>query len=214
MGLKNTREDKIYASVLADGLIHVEVPEDTEGAVKRDYETSDGKTGTKWEHVYNELSGKISSIAFFDGDFGKSLQITVEDPDGGKPIMLSLGTMSGYGEDVMKKLPSVDLTKEVTFAPYSFKDDKGKSKKGITVLQDGNKIKNFYYDDVEKVNINGFPVPPTPKKGKALTTDEWKMYFMQARIFLVDETEKIFANIVTDTDVEKSADPDLEFEQF
>lgn len=214
MGLKKTREDKIYASVLADGMIHVEVPEGTEGAVKRDYETSDGKTGSKFEHTYDELSGKVSSISFYDGDFGKSLQITVEDADGGKPIMLSLNTASSYGEDVMKKLPNVDLEKEVSFIPYSFTDDKGKKKKGMTIKQDGEKIGNYYYDAENNKNLHDFPKPPTPKKGKVLTTDEWKMYFLQTRIFLIDETEKTFAHLLTATDVEKGSDVDIEYDNF
>lgn len=214
MGLKKTREDKIYASVLADGMIHVEVPEGTEGAVKRDYETSDGKTGSKFEHTYDELSGKVSSISFYDGDFGKSLQITVEDADGGKPIMLSLNTSSSYAEDVMKKLPNVDINNEVSFIPYSFTDDKGKKKKGMTLKQNGEKIGNYYYDAENKKNLHDFPTPPTPKKGKSLTTDEWKMYFMQTRIFLIEETEKTFASLITETDVEKTDDAEIEYDNF
>lgn len=213
MGLKKTHEDRIYASVLADGLIHVEVPEDTEGAIKREYETSDGKTGTKFEHVYDELSGKISSIAFFDGDFGKSLQITFTDGNE-KPIMLSLNTSSSYGEDVMKKLPNVAIAQEVTFKPYSFTDDNGKKKKGITVMQNGEKITNYYYDAENKKNVHDFPVPPKPKKGKVLSTDEWKLYFMSTRMFLIEQIEETFANLITETDVEKAEDPDLKFEEF
>ena len=36
-----------FISILADGKFHETVKEGTEGAVEREYETSDGKTGKK-----------------------------------------------------------------------------------------------------------------------------------------------------------------------
>ena len=79
MALKNTRADNQFVSILADGTLRMPVPEFTEGAVTREYETSDGKTGTKHEMVYTELSGMITKIAFFEGEYGKLLQLTIED---------------------------------------------------------------------------------------------------------------------------------------
>ncbi len=74
MALKNNQREGKFVSILADGKMHMTVPEGTEGAVKRDYETSDGKKGTKHELVYTELSGMIEKIEFYEGDFGKSSQ--------------------------------------------------------------------------------------------------------------------------------------------
>ncbi len=196
MALENTREDKIYASVLSDGKIHVTVPDGTEGAVVRTYEISDvktgtKKTGTKTELVYNQLSGHISDISFYDGDFGKNLVVTVGEP-GDKPVALTLGTASNFGEDLMKKIPAIDLEQSVILAPYSFEDDKGKKRKGITVTQNGSKVANYFYDPETKENLHDYPMPPKGKKGKPLSTDEWKMYFTQCRIFLVDYIEERF----------------------
>lgn len=190
MALKNTKEDSIFASVLADGKIHVTVPEGTEGAVIRKYKTSDGKEGSKTEKVYSELIGKITKIDFYEGDYGRQLQVMVTD-NNDKPVVLSLSTSSNYGEDMMKKLINVDLTKTVKIVPYSFVDDKKKNKKGITIWQhikdDGKaeKIKNYFYDEDEKKNINGFPEPKKLKK--PLTTDQWKLYFGEVREFLVEK---------------------------
>lgn len=184
MALKNSREEQIYASVLADGLIHVAVDKETPGAKLREYETSDGKKGEKWELQYTELDGMIGKLSFFDGDFGKSLQILITDGEE-KPVVLSLSTASSYGEDVLKKLPNIDQSRPVRFVPYSFEEG-GKRKKGITIWQDGKKIQNFFYDAEKKEVTNGYPTAPVPKKGKTISTDEWKVYFGQARLFLVD----------------------------
>lgn len=189
MSLKNTQEEKIFASVLADGKIHVTVPEGTEGAVKREYETSTGEKGFKWEHVYTQLAGIIEKIEFYEGDYGVSLQLTVVDGEE-KPVVLSLPTASNYGEDVMKKLLNIDLALPVVLSPFSFEDEKGKSRKGVSVVQNEKKIQNYFYDFHKKENINGYPEPKKNKGGKPLSKDQWKMYFMEARLFMIDKIKE------------------------
>lgn len=186
--LKNTKTDNIYVSILADGMLHAPSTEDTEGAVRRDYETSSGEKGTKWEHVYSELTGKISKVAFREGDFGLQLQVTFED-EGNKPIVLSVNTQSNFGEDIMKKLPNVDMEKAVKLVPYSFKDEKGKTKRGVTIYQDEQKIQSFYYDPETKKPLHGYPVAKLPKvkKGEKVPTSFWKLFYLQANAFLVED---------------------------
>lgn len=185
------KEDKIFASVLADGAIHIECDEGDEGAKKRDYETSDGKVGTKFEKVYSEISGIINKISFYEGTFGKSLQLEIVD-EGQEPITLSLSTNSNYGEDMMKKLPNLNLKERVVLAPYSFIDEKtGKNRKGITVTQNDLKIQNYFYDFASKKITNGYPVAKQAKITKSnprgtLSKDQWKAYFLEARIFMID----------------------------
>lgn len=186
--LKNTQNTDKFLSILSDGTMRLSVPEGTEGAVKREYETSDGKTGTKYELVYTELSGTITKIAFWDGDFGKLLQLTVTDGEE-DPIVLSIGTASSFGEDIMKKLPAIDLLQPVVIAPYAFEDDKGKKRKGVTLKQSDKKIESFYYDKETKKNINGLPDVVLKKK---MTSDDWKMYFLSVRLFLIDDLSKRF----------------------
>lgn len=194
--LTNTREEQIYASVLADGKFHVTVYKDTPNAKLREYETSDGKKGEKWELTYDTLTGTISKINFFDGDFGKSLQITLTDGEN-EPVVMSLSTASSFGEDVLKKLPNIDQNKPVKFVPYSF-EDAGKVHKGITITQDGVKLGNYFQRkeviDGKNVwtNLYGYPEAPKPKKNKKtgedvpLSSDEWKIYYTQVRLFLID----------------------------
>lgn len=214
MSLNNTEEKQVFASVLADGKFHVTVPEGTEGAVVRKYKTSDGKEGTKIEKTYTEVIGKITKINFYEGNFGKQLQVTVED---GKndPIVLSLSTSSNYGEDMMKKLINVDPNKFVKIVPYSFLDDNGKTKKGITIWQKNDatgkneKLKNYFYDEEKKKNIHGYPEPKKGKGGKPLSKDQWKIYFAECREFLVETLTEHF-KIEESTEVVSTADQDFE----
>jgi len=195
-----SKEERIYASVLADGKIHVTVPEGTENAKIRKYKTSDGTEGEKTEFVYNELIGKITNISFRDGDYGTQLQVTVAEGDE-KPIVLSLGTSSNYGEDLMKKLPNVDLAKTVKIVPYSFEDDKKKLKKGITIWQNNGKenvkLGNYYFDADKKKNLHDFPEVPAAivklqKDGKKVPTTKWKAYFGDVEEFLIEQTKERF----------------------
>lgn len=168
-----------FISILADGKFHETVPAGTDGATKREYETSDGKKGEKYELVYTEINKvKIVNVQFWDGDYGEQVQVTFADPDGNE-VTLSQSVASNFGEDLLKKLPALDFSKEVAIKPYAFQDEKtGKLKKGVSVFQT-DKVSNFFYDG-EK-NLHGFP---TPKK-QDMSKDEWKLYFLECRIFLV-----------------------------
>lgn len=197
MGFGNTREQKQFATVLADGQFHLKVPEGTEGAIIRTYETSDKKVGTVTEMVYSELIGKITKVNFQEGNYGRQLQLTVDDGKN-EPVIVSLGTSSNYGEDAMKKLINIDLNKFLKIVPYAFTDEKGKKKKGITFWQKNDatgkneKIKNYFYDEEAKKNINGYPEPKKGKGGKPLTTDQWKLYFGECREFLIEKITEHF----------------------
>lgn len=202
-------DDVTFASILADGRIHISVPEGTEGSVVRKYKTSDDKEGTKTEMVYSQIIGKITKINFYEGDYGRQIQVTISDGNE-KPIVLSLGTSSNYGEDLMKKLINVNLDKKVKIVPYSFVDDKKKSRKGITIWQhDGKeavKIGNYFYDEDKKKNIHGFPEPKKPKGNKPLSKDQWKLYFGEVREFLVESITEHFKI----EEVEKSSNSNMD----
>lgn len=180
--LTKNADKKDFVSILSsDATLRMVVPEGTKDSVVREYETSDGKTGKKTELVWNKISGKISDIAFYDGDFGKLIQLDITDSAG--TLTLSVNTATNYGEDIMKKLPAVDMEKEVEFAPYTFENDKGKTVRGVTITQDGKKIKNFFRDETGEKNINGYPDPVGDTK--SFDKDDWKMYYMTARKFLI-----------------------------
>lgn len=186
----NQNSDKTFVIVLADGKFHKSVDAGTEGAVVRSYEDKDGATKTKTELVFDTVKGMITKLEFVDGEFGKSLHVEI-DNDG----IVSVGTASPFGEDLMKKLPSLDFSKEVTLTPYAF-IPKGEenSKKGISVYQDGVKVQsNYYKADPENegkfINING--IPEAEGDTTKFDSDDWKMHFMVVRKFLIKEITKL-----------------------
>lgn len=178
--------DKKFITILADGKFHQTVAEGTEGAVVRKYEDKDGVEQSKTELVFDAVSGMITKFGFKDGEFGQNLELEI-DGEG----IISASTASNFGEDLMKKLPAIDLTKPVKLVPYAF-EDAGKSKKGVTVYQDENKIDSFYYNKETKETINGMPVPEGDTKN--FKSDDWKMHFMVVRKFLVKQIEALAIN--------------------
>ena len=191
MGLTKI-DHKDYAYILADGKIRVQSVEGDPEAVKREYETSDGKTGVKFEKVYDKIDGKITFIGFKDGDYGKQLQVEIDG------INLMMNTNSNFGEDLMKKIPNVNLELPVELSPYNFTNDKGRSVKGISVIQNEEKITNYFYDAEEAKVINGYPAPEGDTK--TFDGDDWKVYFTIARKFLIKYIEE---NIITKMTLEE-----------
>lgn len=185
-----------FFSVLAsDGKFHQAVSMDTPGAKLRKYETSDGKTGEKWELVVDSIEGVIDSVSIFEGDFGKNVLVTFKLEDGedeSNKVIVSLNVSSNFGEQFMEKLPNIDAEKEVRLAPYSFLDDKGKPKRGLTIEQDGNKLMSAYqtYDEKSKSwkTKKGFPLPEGDTS--SFDADDWKAYFITRRKYLLEEMKK------------------------
>lgn len=172
----------------SDGTLRLTVPEGTEGAKLREYETSDGKKGSKWELVFKSLAGKITNMQVFEGNYGKNLLVTLSYEGGEDTI--SFNTASPFGEDFMKKLPNINLDEYVTITPYSFVDDNGKTRKGVTVMQGDVKLTNYFYDAEKKKNLHKYPEP----EGDTGTydKDDWKIYFTKCRKFLVKNVEDTF----------------------
>lgn len=192
MGLVKQDEDKIYLTVLSDGTLRQKVQEDTPGATKRTYELRDGTTGEKWELVYKEVEGLISEIKFFDGDFGQTVNVTFVWDDGHATVQLN--TNGNFATDFLKKIPNVDISKPVKFRPFSFtSQDNGKPVRGVSLQQqdelgDWEKIPNFFFDPDKKKALHGFPEPSG--NTKKYTKDDWKVYFIQVKKFLIGYCEQ------------------------
>lgn len=201
-----------YFNVLAsDGTFRKVVPENTEGAVRRDWVSKDGKSsGTKYELVAQSIEGKITRLGIFDGEYGKNVLIALGDEDG--EVVISLNSSQAYAEDFMKKLPNIDSDKPVVLSPYAFMGDDGKNKRGMTVTQDGVKIVGAYSEKNEKTGkwktLLGMPEPEgdTAK----FDTDDWKAHFIKVRKFLLGalENHTLFTKEFTVADVVPLAEGD------
>lgn len=181
----HTTESKTYFQVGANGDIRLTVPEGTTGAVRREYEDRETKeVNHKFELIYKFIDGIVGDITIMQGKFGDNLIIPLKDVATGETLYLSLGVTSTYGEDFLKKMPNIDYSKPVVITPFSFTSDKGKLIKGVDVKQDGGKVKNFFRDEEAKKNANGLPEPEGDTK--VYSKDDWKIYFLTARKFLIN----------------------------
>ena len=191
-----------FAKILADGKLHISCDENEKGAIKREVEKTDGEKKVYIEKIYNEVEGKITSLEIKDGDFGNVLYIGLDDE-----IVITVGTSSNFGTDLLKKIPNIDTSKEITVAPYSFTGDKGNSIKGVTVSQEGNKLVSFFQDKNKK-NINGLPEIDEATKPERTAKTAWKKfwnnYFDSVEEFLVDYVTKnnTIEYVEEDTDTE------------
>ena len=182
---------------IVGGTFRTQIPQDDPKAVRRDWQSADGKTsGTKYERVINALIGYITDIQFFDGEYGLQIVVSLDKDAERKTPKIALGTASREAESFMKRLPNVDLEKEVRLRPFSFNDqESGDEVRGMEVLQaDENgdftvKIKNYFRDEEKKENSNGFPNPEG--ETDSYSKDDWKMYFLQARKFLITYTKEM-----------------------
>lgn len=204
MGLINTSDKSQKYATIVDGSIRIQVSEGFEGAVRRDYETKAGLKGTKWELAYEALEGKIERVIIKDAEWGKMLEVTIDG------VILSMNTETNYAQDIMKKLPNVSVNDVVKFKPYAFENDNGKKIKGMTIYQNGGKINSYFHklDGDKKVSVNGYPEPEGDKS--KYDSDDWKIYFVRVRKFLVNNTEEWIKKNIPELEQEVSID-DIKF---
>lgn len=194
MSREEIRQPTLWYTIVGGGF-RTQVSQDDPHAVRRDWKSADGsKTGTKYERIVDALIGYVSDIQFFDGEYGLQLIVSLDADEQGRVPKIALNAGSREGESLLKRLPAVDFAKEVRLRPFSFKDNQdGSEIKGIEVTQpDENgeftiKVKNFFRDEEAKVNINGYPDPGGDTND--YSKDDWKIYFLQCRKFLVDYTK-------------------------
>lgn len=212
MALKNkeTKQGTTWVSILADAKFRIQVPEGTEGSEKR--EIKDKVTGqvtnVKHELAFTTMTGKITNIAFYTGTYGKNIQVDVTDDTG--TLTLSVNASGKYGKNLIKKIPNIDMSKEVELSPYNFEDKVEKTKKGepvmytgITVKQDDKKIEEFFFDKInKKYNVENYPV----MNGSWDDATDRTIYFAQEDKFLQNYIEtkypsKNLPHLIATTDI-------------
>lgn len=190
MSREEIREPARYYTIVG-GQFRTQVSKDDPLAVRRDWTSADGKnSGTKYERIVNSLFGKIEDVSFVDGEYGMQLFIKLDPTvdDNIRPIV-ALNMASREAESVLKRLPNVDFSREVKLRPYDFKDD-GEDVRGIEIKQPDEmgeftvKVQNFFRDTEKKTNINDYPNPEGDIE--EYSKDDWKLYFLQCRKFLVN----------------------------
>lgn len=194
---------KPYLSIVG-GNISQKVDKDTPKAKYREYELPDGTKGGKWEVLFTSWTGKIVNITFKETKIGEMCNIELED------AVLSLNTSSRYFMDLACKLCSGDLKREFTFHPYDMEVDGGKRKTGVSLQQDGVKLKNHFYNGT--CNLHGFP---EVDKTKTIKKTYWKTYFIEVADFLIEKLKAMqFDAPVTTEDSLSNLDEDVSMDDL
>ena len=194
----------VFSVLNSTGKFHTEVSPEAEGAMRREYETSDGAKGVKYEHVAGAIEGMITNISIYEGDYGKQIQLDIGE--GEELVTIFLSTQSSFGEDFMKKLPNIKVNEAVRLVPFSFEDEKGKKRRGLTIYQSEQKVEGYYHKkDGNKISaINGYP--EVPADVSEYGSEEWRLFFGNARVFLLNELKKNpLYNKTTKTEALKTA---------
>ena len=178
MTSKVEKGNVLYLSVVGGNMVEAS-EEGVEGAVKREYETSDGTKGTKWEILHKNLTGHLTTITFDDSKYGERAILKFQN--GEDKAQLSFPTDSKYFADFAKKAPNLDLSKEISINVYDFEPEEGKRLTGVSLKQDGDKVDNYYWDG--KKTLHGMP-EVSKEERKEYDSDDWKMFFLKVKKFL------------------------------
>lgn len=172
-----------------DGSFRTKVPEGTPDALTR----VNKNNKEVHERMVPALFGFIENLEFEESDYGKRIKITLDANDDGAHPIISIGVESKDGRDFLRKLPSIDLTKEVRFMPYKFTpDDSDQERSGISITQRGEnekfdvKVENFFWDKEKTEYKHGHPSIDYDTAKES----ERKIYLIQRDEFLLDYAVK------------------------
>jgi hypothetical protein len=202
MGLEN-RQSGNFITILG-GRLCQRVPEGTEGAEKRTNKLGNVVT----EKFYDRFTGKLIDIKVQDGTYGKTWNFVFRDKE--EPYTLQLSYSNSFSTALLKMLPNIDLTKEMTISP-SVKEVDGRDRSSLFVNQDGKAIKHAY----SRENPNGLPdMEQVTVKGVLIWDDTKRLEFLDKMVHetIIPKLRELNGNMPASSPVsEKSPVDDVEF---
>jgi hypothetical protein len=170
------------------------VDENTPGSVKRTTQSG----SESWALEYDFIEGTIEKIFYKeDKDYGNSYEVVISDVE---VYQLSFSETSQYCNDLLKKLPNINLLDRVKFTAYDFEDKDHKRKCGLSIEQHSNKITSHYevkQPDGKWKLLHSFP------SGESIDfkdKDECKIYFIRVKKFLRAEFDRLFKDKFSSTE--------------
>lgn len=152
-------------------------PENMEGVTER---TTDD--GPRYEIQSDYIAAHITGARLKDPPEGKSdwgKQVELSLIAGGQKAILNIKFDSSYGRGFMFPLPNVDLSLPVEIEPYAYTSKDGKDKRGLSIIQDGQKIDWAYGT---KDNPDGMPPLKQVKfKGETRWDNTDQMAYLEKR---------------------------------
>jgi len=150
------REQRIYMNIASGKILH-DIGEETDKTTTRVINIDD-RTIIKYEIQYDYMKGLITHISIKSGEYGKQLQVRLED--GPDIFYLGMKWKSRYAQSFMQRILNVDFTKPVTVEPYQFKKKK-ETRTGVTLKQNDEKLVNYYVkykgDNEKSEFLFGYP---------------------------------------------------------
>ena len=193
--------DKVYLSIVG-GDFSQKVEEGTPNAVRREYKLKNGTQGVKYEIIHKGWFGIIRDIKLKQTDFGEVVNVFFDD------AIVSIQTDSRYFSDFAKKIMSANLEEKIFLSPFDFESDDGKRIIGMSVIQNGTKLTNYYWDTENEKPTNGFPEPEG--NTSSYSKDDWKIFFIGVKKFLLNELEKLeFSDKVEEHEVEQPQEEEI-----
>lgn len=188
MGLNKNNNNFVFAKISA-GKIRIKTDKSDPDHVYRKV-TVNEKVYEMYELVYDSFTGFIQGVTRNEHpQYGTSWNIIMSDGD--QTISFSFGEDGNYFTTFAQKFPNVDITKEVTIAPYS-KAIEGKPyrNQGISFYQ-GEPVPNYYKDwdnDTKKSTLkNGLEKFPW---NKDMSKDDLAVLKIKIKGFLRKELDK------------------------
>jgi len=175
------KTNNIYLNIIG-GVFHKRVPPSAEGAIERT--TKDGKV--VHEVLYSFARGLLENIELKDGNFGKEWLLSVTDGD--ENYVVQVMEESGYGDDLLTKIPLLEKNREYTFTPFDYLSKNGKKRSKFKIETDGEVLGSAYHRFTQNKDGSWLvettdPSYPKPKS-ETMDSEDWKIYFMEVRKYL------------------------------
>jgi hypothetical protein len=199
---------------IKESTFRLRTDKDDPEATRREYTNpKTGEEGVAYERAFKALYGVISDVSFSDnalkdGTVLRSLHIGLGDDENGIAQIISIPVDSRFATDFMKRLPNLDLSKEVRLAPYDFEPSEGPRHVGISITTKDDadnfsvKVDNNFFTKVEEIdgrkkytNLHGYP------EATEEDAEDWSFYFKKVNKFLVSYTKSnILPKLANGTD--------------
>lgn len=180
MGLIDKKDKMDYWNVTY-GALRKKTDEANPEAIRREYTTKTGETKVIYELVKEGVAGFIDEFKKVDGEHGSQLIITVRD--GIEQFAITMPFDSAYARTFLERVLGVDPSKEVELKPYSFKNEKGKTRSGITIYQSNKKLNHYFKAYDADGNFmewkDGYP-----HFEEGMESEDWKIVAAQQSKFL------------------------------
>jgi hypothetical protein len=164
----------------------------TGGAIRRDWE-KDGKSGVKWEIQYKNLTGHLTGVEFGEHEFGDYCILKLES--NGEKAHLKIVLESKYFSSFGHRFSNINFDLPLTINAYDFENENKKKMTGLSLTQEGKKLKGYFWDDIAKVPINGM-VQPGEDKASYVRAD-WIYYYSKVTRFLKEHIESELSKMIT-----------------